>query len=77
MVSTADPLSVTPAALRIRRVGDPGILSPVASLVQGRASSPHYVHETNRVLLDDTIEGAEARLCDVGELPSLEPGGPR
>jgi 6-phosphofructokinase 1 len=29
------------------------------------------------VLLDDTIGGAEARLCDVAALPSLEPGGPR
>src|SRR5271154_3640462 len=77
MVSTADPLSITHADLRIRRVGEPAILSPLAGLVQGRASSPHYVHESDRVLLDDTIEGAEARLCDVGELPSLEPGGPR
>jgi 6-phosphofructokinase 1 len=77
MVSTADPLSITPAALSIRRLGEPGILSPLAGLVQGRASSPHYVHETDRVLLDDTLESAEARLCGVGDLPSLEPGGPR
>jgi len=77
MVSTADPLSITPAALRVRSLGAPGIVSPVAGLVRGRASSPHYVHESDRVLLDDTIEGAAARLCDVGELPSLEPGGPR
>ena len=40
-------------------------------------SSPHYVHESDRVLLDDTVEGAEARLCGVADLPSLEPGGPR
>jgi 6-phosphofructokinase 1 len=77
MVSTADPLSITPADLRIRRLGEPAVVSPMAGLVQGRVSSPHYVHESDRVLLDDTIEGAEARLCDVGELPSLEPGGPR
>jgi 6-phosphofructokinase 1 len=77
MVSTADPLSITPAALRVRRLGEPGILSPMAGLVQGRVSSPHYVHESDRVLLDDTIEGAAARLCEVTELPSLEPGGPR
>src|ERR1700753_1050892 len=77
MVSTADPLSITPAALQIRRLGEPRILSPMAALVQGRVSSPHYVHETDRVLLDDTLEGAEARLCAVGELPSLEPRGPR
>jgi 6-phosphofructokinase 1 len=49
----------------------------MAGLLQGRPSSPHYVHESDRVLLDDTVEGAVARLCDVAELPSLEPGGPR
>ncbi len=77
MVSTADPLSITPADLRIRRIGEPAILSPMAGLVQGRVSSPHYVHESDRVLLDDTVERAEARLCGVADLPSLEPGGPR
>jgi 6-phosphofructokinase 1 len=77
MVSTADPLSITPAALQIRRVGEPGIISPMAALVQGRVSSPHYVHEFDRVLVDDTVEGAVARQCDVAELPSFESGGPR
>src|SRR3984957_14888532 len=77
MVSTADPLSITPADLYVRRVGEPAILSPMAGLVQGRVSSPRYVHESDRVLLDDTLDGAEARLCGVSELPSLEPGGPR
>jgi 6-phosphofructokinase 1 len=77
MVSTADPLSITPADLRVRRLGEPTVVSPMAGLVQGRVSSPHYVHESDRVLLDDTLDGAEARLCDVSELPSLEPGGPR
>src|ERR1700760_92768 len=77
MVSTADPLSISAADLAIRRRGAPAVPAPMAGLVQGRVSSPHYVHESDRVLLDDTIEGAEARLCAVGELPSLEPGGPR
>ena len=77
MVSTADPLSITPADLHVRRLGEPTVVSPMAGLVQGRVSSPHYVHESDRVLLDDTLDGAEARLCDVSELPSLEPGGPR
>src|ERR1700722_5858114 len=77
MVSTADPLSITPADLYVRRVGEPAILSPMAGLVQGRVSSPRYVHESDRVLLDDTLDGAEARLCGVSELPSFEPGGPR
>ena len=77
MVSTADPLSITPAALKVRRLGEPGIVSPMAGLLQSRVSSPHYVHELDRVLLDDTVDGAAARLCDVADLPSLEPGGPR
>jgi 6-phosphofructokinase 1 len=77
MVSTADPLSVSAASLRVRCLGRPAIVSPMARLVQGRVSSPHYVHESDRVLLDDTLGGAEARLCDVADLPSLEPGGPR
>jgi 6-phosphofructokinase 1 len=77
MLSTADPRSVAPADLRVRRVGEPSLLSPMAGLVRGRVSSPHYVHESDRVLLDDTLGGAEARLCDVADLPSLEAGGPR
>jgi 6-phosphofructokinase 1 len=77
MASTADPLSITHADLRISRIGEPAFVSPMAGLIKGRASSPHYVHESDRVLLDDTVEGAAARLCDVAELPALEPGGPR
>jgi 6-phosphofructokinase 1 len=77
LASTADPLSITPTDLRIRRLGEPTVVSPMAALVQDRVSSPHYVHESDRVLLDDTLDGAEARLCGVSELPSLEPGGPR
>src|SRR5712664_745152 len=48
MVSTADPLSITPAALRVRRLGEPGVVSPMAGLLQSRVSSPHYVHELDR-----------------------------
>src|ERR1700678_4579928 len=46
-------------------------------LLRGRASSPHYVHESDRVLLDDTVASAAAHRCAVGTLPSMEPGGPR
>jgi len=77
MVSTVDPLSITAASLRVQCLGAPTIVSPMAALVQGRVSSPHYVHEADRVLLDDTLVGAAARLCGVAQLPSLEPGGPR
>jgi 6-phosphofructokinase 1 len=77
MVSTGDQLSISAADLQVRRLGDPAAASPMAALLRGRASSPHYVHELDRVLLDDTAAMAIARGCPAGELPSLEPGGPR
>src|ERR1700729_2640198 len=77
MVSTADPLSIDASDLWIRRVGEPTRLSPMVRLLHGRASSPHYVHESDRVLLDDTVGSAVAHRCAVGNLPSMEPGGPR
>jgi 6-phosphofructokinase 1 len=77
MVSTGDPLSIVAADLRVRRLGEPTFHSPMARLLRGLASSPHYLHESDRVLLDDTIQTAIVRGGDVSELPSLEPGGPR
>jgi 6-phosphofructokinase 1 len=77
VVSTGDPLSITASDLTVRRLGEPRLVSPMARFLRGRASSPHYVHESDRVLLDDTLEAAAARDCHVKELPSLEPGGPR
>ena len=77
MVSTGDQLAIECADLMIERLGEPTVASPMATLLRGRVSSPHYVHESDRVLLDDTVAMAVARGCDVGELPSFEPGGPR
>jgi 6-phosphofructokinase 1 len=77
MVSTGDQLSIDAADLHVRRLGEPVIASPMARLLRGRMSSQHYVHESDRVLLDDTAQIAVSRSCQVGELPSLEPGGPR
>ena len=77
MVSTGDQLSIDASDLLVQRLGEPMIASPMARLLRGRASSPHYVHESDRVLLDDTVEMAVARGCRAGDLPSLEPGGPR
>ncbi len=76
MVSTADPLSITAADLRVRRLGEPAILSPMAGLVQGRVSSPHYVHESDRVLLDDTLGEGGRRGCAASRTcPRLSPAG--
>jgi 6-phosphofructokinase 1 len=77
MASTGDQLSIGAADLVVDRLGEPAVVSPMARLLRGRASSPHYVHESDRVLLDDTAAMVVARGCPVSELPSLEPGGPR
>jgi 6-phosphofructokinase 1 len=77
VVSTGDPLSITAADLEVRCLGKARFVSPVARFVRDRPSSPHYVHESDRVLLDDTLASAMARACGVAALPSLEPGGPR
>lgn len=77
MVSTADQLAITPADLEVEQLGVPRFDSPLTGLLRDRASSVHYVHEADRVLLDDTVEMAVARNRPVGELPSFEPGGPR
>jgi 6-phosphofructokinase 1 len=45
----------------VRRVGGAVIASPMARLLHGRASSPHYVHQSDRVLLDDTVEAGTSR----------------
>jgi 6-phosphofructokinase 1 len=63
--------------LRMGGLLAPAIHSPMARLLRGRASSPHYVHESDRVLLDDTVKTVVGRRCDAIDLPSLEPGGPR
>jgi 6-phosphofructokinase 1 len=65
MASTADPLSITHADLRIGRIGEPSFLSPMAGLVTGRASSPHYVHESDRVLLDIYFDPSRTRAAIV------------
>jgi 6-phosphofructokinase 1 len=77
VASSADLLSMTEDGLRVRRLGEPRFTSPMARMLRDRASSPHYVHESDRVLLDDTLASAVARGCDVAGLPTLEPGGPR
>jgi 6-phosphofructokinase 1 len=54
MISTGDQLSVGAADLAVDQLGEPSFLSPMAWMLRGRARSPHYVHESDRVLLDDT-----------------------
>ena len=77
MVSSGDQLAIEQADLVVRRLGQAAVPSPMARLLRDRASSPHYVHESDRVLLDDTAGMAVAGDCAAAALPSLEPGGPR
>jgi 6-phosphofructokinase 1 len=77
VVRTGDPLSITTDDLTIRRLGEPREVSPMARLLRDRAPSHHYVHESDRVLLDDTVGTANERGVGVADLPALEPGGPR
>ncbi|HEY3736102.1 MAG TPA: ATP-dependent 6-phosphofructokinase [Jatrophihabitans sp.] len=77
MVSTGDQLAITPADLEIRSLGPQTIASPIARLLHGRASSIHYVHESDRVLLDDTLQMVHQRGTSFDSLLALEPGGPR
>jgi 6-phosphofructokinase 1 len=60
--------------LRVRTLGDCRIGSPLRDLVTRRGTTEHYVGESDRVLLDDTLAMLAAR---TGEPPSFEPGGPR
>jgi 6-phosphofructokinase 1 len=70
-------LAIGQASLAVPRLGEPAVPSPMARLLRGRASSPHYVHESDRVLLDDTTGMAVARGCGPAAMPAFEPGGPR
>lgn len=52
--------------------------SPLAGYVAGRASNRYFVADTDRILLDDTIDLLEGRGdVPLSEVPSFEPGGPR
>ena len=63
--------------LTVKTLGVPKIASPMAPLLESRQTTEHYVDETNRVLLDDTLGGVIGRGLPVDQLPGLEPCGPR
>ncbi|MCU1620404.1 MAG: 6-phosphofructokinase, partial [Modestobacter sp.] len=58
-------------------LGPATIPSPLDGGLLTRYDSVHYVAETDRVLLDDTLDMAVRRGLPVNELPAFEPGGPR
>lgn len=59
----------------VRTLGECRIDSPVGPHVHQQGTTQHYVDESDRVLLDDTLAMLQARGAD--ELPSFEAGGPR
>ena len=63
--------------LSIKILGSARITSPLAAQLDGRQTTEHYVDESDRVLLDDTLSMVCARSGPVSELPSFEPAGPR
>ncbi len=63
--------------LSVKTLGPPKVASPMAPLLDNRQTTEHYVDESDRVLLDDTLGGVVARGLPVDQLPGLEPCGPR
>jgi 6-phosphofructokinase 1 len=76
-MNTADLLSITSDDLAITRLGERRIDTPLHDLLGGREETMHYVTETDRVLLDDTLGMAKRRGVRAEELPAFNPGGPR
>ena len=63
--------------LRVRVLGECRHDSPFAASLADKRTSPHYVAEDDRVLLDDTVSVLLSRGVPIEELPSLEAAGPR
>ncbi|SOD70816.1 6-phosphofructokinase [Jatrophihabitans sp. GAS493] len=63
--------------LAVRTLGPATIDSPLLAMLSDRKASYHWVDETDRVLVDDTLVAATARRVSASELPTYEPGGPR
>ncbi|MGH3845988.1 MAG: ATP-dependent 6-phosphofructokinase, partial [Pseudonocardiaceae bacterium] len=80
-INQKDPIQPNPTTgspdLSIRTLGPARIDSPLAALLDTRKTTEHYVDESDRVLLDDTLSTVRARGGSATELPSFEPAGPR
>ena len=74
---TFGPAMVEQADLVVKTIGQARIPSPLGEALEKRKQSAHYVEETDRVLLDDTLSGLVARSQTTDDLPGFEPAGPR
>jgi 6-phosphofructokinase 1 len=72
-VALPDPV----AGLAVRTLGTCRIDSPLTTLPRNGGTTQHYVDESDRVLLDDTVAMVASRGVPVADLPGFEPGGPR
>ncbi|MEN3306962.1 MAG: 6-phosphofructokinase 1, partial [Micromonosporaceae bacterium] len=63
--------------LAVTALGPCRISSPLPTLPRHQGTTQHYVDESDRVLLDDTVAMVSARGVPLDELPGFEPGGPR
>ena len=69
------PVTVELEDLRVRTLGECRIPSPFSVLLTDKETTPHFVHEDDRVMLDDTMSVIASRSMDT--LPSLETAGAR
>ncbi|HEY0758992.1 MAG TPA: ATP-dependent 6-phosphofructokinase [Acidisarcina sp.] len=75
--SSFGPAMVDCSDLAIKTLGAARIDSPLGESLEHRQQSAHYVEESDRVLLDDTLSAVVARTRNADELPGFEPAGPR
>ncbi|MFE6614139.1 ATP-dependent 6-phosphofructokinase [Amycolatopsis sp. NPDC057786] len=63
--------------LRVRRLGECRFDSPFSEMLSTKQTSPHYVAEGDRVLLEDTVSMLAGHDLPAGAVPSFEAAGPR
>ncbi|SHN47710.1 ATP-dependent 6-phosphofructokinase [Cryptosporangium aurantiacum] len=73
----SDLQAITHEDLLITRLGQRTVDTPLQELLGNRQESVHYVTETDRVLVDDTLGMAKNRGVEAADLPAFNPGGPR
>lgn len=63
--------------LRVRSLGECRYESPFSTMLADKHTSPHYVSEDDRVLLEDTVSMLRGHDLPINELPSFEAAGAR
>lgn len=63
--------------LSVRRLGECRFDSPFSEMVSTKQTSPHYVAEGDRVLLEDTVSMLAEHSLPPGRVASFEAAGPR